>query len=57
MNIWRYLFSRPKQPVDPNERLFRCGTPHLQSGGIVLLHTGNVVEILRGYPAPKDDPR
>jgi hypothetical protein len=50
MKFWRTLFARPKslQPVDA--RPLRCATPHLQSGGIVLLYTGNLVEIWRDSP-------
>jgi hypothetical protein len=45
------MFARPKAQQRIDARAFRCGTPHLQSGGIVLLHTDNLVEILRGEPA------
>ncbi len=37
---------------EPQSKPFRCGTPHLQSGGMVFLYTGNVVEIIRGAHKP-----
>ena len=48
MNLWRYLFAQPvpEQP-DTNERPFHCGTLAVHNGGVLLLHTDNVVTILR----------
>jgi hypothetical protein len=40
------MLSRAEAPKA--DRAFRCATPHLRNGGIVLLHTDNVVEIVRG---------
>jgi len=43
------LQSRMRSVEAPKgDRPFRCATPYLQSGGIVLLHTDNVVTIIRG---------
>lgn len=57
MNLWRFLLGRPKPPEQTTRaEPFRCGTPYLQSGGIVLVSTDNVVTILRGERNGKSGP-
>jgi hypothetical protein len=50
MKLFGWFKKRPAkvQPPMADREPFRCGTPHLQMGGIILAQTGNVVEIIRG---------
>jgi hypothetical protein len=45
---WLTWFKKRPKPAPEPRPLMRCGTPYLQSGGIVIAHTGNLAEIIRG---------
>ena len=56
MNLFGWFKKRPAEAGEPRSRMV-CGTPYLDSGGILLLQTGNVVEIIRGTPQPPQAPK
>ena len=49
--MWGWLDRLLNGPKPDPATFTRCGTPTLQAGGTIFLHTGNVTEIVRGEKA------